>query len=123
MNQILTVNKKEDCIATEIIHDPNKLTEKEKKSLRKELNQNDQFKSSYYEFILEQQIVKAVRELKIDGCVIKGLYVGDFMPGFEEKGETVCESEQSYELKDYENELIELLKIKHVSKDELKQKV
>ena len=118
------MNKKiEERIATKILHDPNKLTEKEEKSMRKELNQNDQFKSNYYEFILEQQIVKAVRELKLDGCVIKGLYVRDFMPGFEEKGETESESEQSYELNDHKNKLIEILKIKHVSKDDLKQKV
>ena len=108
---------------SQILHDCNKLSKEEKKILKKEINQNVPFVSDQYEFILGQQIVQAAKELKLDCCVIKGLYISDFMPGFLKKDETLCKSKQSYELNDYEKELIKLLRIEEISEEKLEQMV
>ena len=88
--------------------------------LKKEINQNVPFISEQYEFILGQQIVLAAKELKLECCVIKGLYVSDFMPGFVKKDESL---HRTYELNDYEIELIKLLKIEDISKEKLEQMI
>ena len=101
---------------TKILHVCNKMTTEEKKILKKEIKQNVPFISDQYEFILGQQIVQAVKELNLDCCVVRGLYVRDFMPGFVKKDE-------SYELNDYEEEIIQILRIEDITEEQLERMI
>ena len=71
----------QQTILPQILQDCYKLSKQEKDILKEELKQEVPSISDHYEFILCQQIVQAVKELDLDGCVITGLYVRDIRSG------------------------------------------
>jgi hypothetical protein len=72
---------------------------------KKESDQDKQFNDFYYEFIVHQQSVQAVKELNLEACVVHGLVLGKDLQDEKEKGTKYRENFQHPESSKYESEL------------------
>ena len=72
---------------------------------KKEIDQDKQFNDFYYEFIVHQQSVQAVKELNLEACVVHGLVLGKDLQDEKEKGTKYRENLEHPESSKYESEL------------------
>ena len=70
-----------------------------------EIDQDKQFNDFYYEFIVHQQSVQAVKNLNLEACVVHGLILGKDLQDVKEKGSKCRENFEYPEISKYESEL------------------
>ena len=121
-NQILAPKKP-------FIIDPNEIDEKKKKA-------NAKYMDKFYENILQQTIIKALREMKLHGFIMEGFQSEDCLKAKLEKGKQLrkemqckCKSEADTEctcgkvkypeLNTHEEDVMEILDIKDITEEEL----